>query len=760
MPTEPLPEDPAAWNDSEQQLRADALARQETILGYGDPSSGGSWGPDRTIRADAVRRLLTENGEIIRLCLKGARIEGKLDFEATHLNGTLELTGCHVSEVINFEQATAPAIYLDNCHLAGLEASEVHTLHGLTLAGTTCRFLDLGGAQIDGQFNLEGAELTGCAEMKYTLDLNGSSVSSDAFLENVKITGPANLMGARISGQLNMRGATLIRRGGRALKALALDTKEDVIFDNGFKSEGAVDLTGSVIGGNLRLDGAAIHHSGKRPALDLARVKIKQNMRCQNGCTVEGRVLLVGASIAGNLLASGGQFIHPSDTAIDATGLEVRDLVLGREPSDHEADRSRFRAQGKVVLADAVITGTLDCRGGSISNPEPEQEAFNARGMKVTRDMLLSDGFSVVGKVVLVGAEVGGRAVLADGSFENAGREAISARQFTVRTSLLLSGRFLARGMVDLSGATVSGRLVVGGQIYCPEKEALVLDRVSAAQDVVFQPNLLVEGSLCMRAASVGSNLEFDNPNLSRGQAGLALNLFGTSIAGTLTLKADPTTLLNGRVDLRQAKARFLQDSPHFWPERNTLLAGFAYEALSDFESPSIDERINLLCDGYSAQTYEHLAAVYQVSGRDDFARKVRYEGQKRRPRPRVFENIWSWLLRLTVGYGYHPARVLYVVLLLEIFGWIYFSISRDDLRPSSALVNTYGGDRDIAARHLQPALYTLDLLLPLVSFGQRALWIPQGVTSWVVTLLMVAGWVLGGILVYGIGTAYQRRSS
>ncbi|MFD9116779.1 hypothetical protein [Streptomyces bottropensis] len=763
MSSEDLPDNLEEWSEPERQLILDASAGKPTDLGSGDPSGGENWGPERTVRAAAVRRLLTDKAlgiDIVRLRIRGAKIDGKLDLEASTLNGTLELTGCHASEVINLEQATAPAIYLKHCHIAGLLAGQLHTTHNLKLTGTTSAFVVLTGAQIEGQLDLRNAVLLGSMDRPNTLGMSGIYIGSDAILREITVTGTTNLIGARVDGQLNFRKATLNCRGGCALKALELETKEAAHFDEGFYSQGSMDLTGSVIGGSLYLNRATIHHPGKDPALDLARVKIKQNMHCGNGFTIQGQTWLAGAVINGSLLASGGEFLHPSDTAIDASGIKVgRDIIFGAEQSENVADANAFRAVGKVILTDAVINGSLKCEGGSITDERPMGEALNARGVKVTRDLLLSGGFSAAGKVVLTGAEVGS-ADWRDGSFGNGDRTAISARQLKVGASLLFSGSFLARGEVDLSGATINGRLLAGGQIYCGKKKALRLDRVTVAQEVEFESGLLVEGSLCMRSARVGTNLRIAKPNLSRGKDDLAISLEGTVIEGTLTLEAD--TPVGGRVDLRKAKVRFLQDSAGFWPEGKTFLAGFTYDSLVGIDSRDVKDRIRWLRaeNVYSAQSYEQLASVYRVAGRDDFARDVLYAGQKRRPYSGWREKNGSRLLRFTVGYGYHPARVLYAVVLLELFGCIYFSHLRHDLRPSHALLSAYHGNAEAANEHLQPALYTLDLLLPVVSFGQRGLWLTQGVTSWVVTALMVVGWVLGGILVYGIGTAYQRRSS
>lgn len=367
MPTEDLPGNPSDWSEPERQLHSDALSGRATVLGSGDPSGGESWGPDRTIRADAVRRLLTDQvfaSGIVRLRLKGAKIDGKLDFEAATLNGTLELSGCYISEVVNLEQATVPAVYLDDCNLAGILAGQLHTAHNFSLAGATCAFVVLTDARIDGQLELQNAVLPGSVQWRVTLGLRGISVRTHAYLNGITVKGPAALVGAHIGGQLSLRKATLTCRGAKALEAHELETSEDALFDEGFSAEGGVDLTGSVIGGSLYFNRAAIHHPGKDRALDLARVRVKQNMYCGNGCTIQGLVLLDGAEITGSLVASGGEFLHPSDTAINATRIQVGgDVVLGMEPSDNDADRNGFRAVGKVILAGAMINGTLNCEG-------------------------------------------------------------------------------------------------------------------------------------------------------------------------------------------------------------------------------------------------------------------------------------------------------------------------------------------------------------------------------------------------------------
>lgn len=760
---------PDAWPMAEQKLYENTLASEGTCLGGGDASEGGGWPDERTIRAAAIRFLLTDPEiapRVTRLRLEGARIEGKLDLEAVTLNAALELKNCHVAEEINLEQATAPAVYLEHCYLARVTAAQLHTANSLFLAESHCTTINLKEARIDKQLNLRNVVLRGgpTRPKAPTLAMTGIMIGASAHLNGMTVLGQTNLSGATIDGVLSLRGTTLTSSGADRCPlhdSCVLHMRKAKVSGDvdciGFSADRPVDFTGAVVGGSMLFDGAAFNGQGRDPAMDLARVQVQQHLYFSAGATVNGMLMLAGATVDGNLEANGGKFLHLTDTAIDARGLQVRDINFATETAPHDSNRTGFRAEGKVVLADAVIKGNLDCRGGSMTHSRADEDALDARGMKVTRDLKLGNGFTAVGRVTLEGAEIGGQAVLSDGSFRNGGQVAVAAQQLTVRTNLILEGTFESKGMVDLSGASV-GSLRIGGQFHRPGQDALRLDGLKSTQAVELG-HLMVRGTIRILAASIGGDLRIIKPNVSSGFNDVAFDLRGMTVKGEFCFRGDNP--ISGKVDLRNASVGVLRDEPKVWPKHRTLLDDFTYGSLWNLGKWPVKDRLDWLYvrGSYSAQTYEQLATVYRAAGREDFARKVLYRAQKKRPRPGRYERVWSWILWATVGYGYHPARVLYFLVGLEVFGTVYFSHRRDDLEPSSAMAGAFGGD-DQARDRFRPALYTLDLLLPVVSFGQRALWIPDGLgTSWVVTALMVVGWILGAILVYGISTAYQRRA-
>lgn len=50
-------------------------------------------------------------------------------------------------------------------------------------------------------------------------------------------------------------------------------------------------------------------------------------------------------------------------------------------------------------------------------------------------------------------------------------------------------------------------------------------------------------------------------------------------------------------------------------------------------------------------------------------------------------------------------------------------------------------------APHWQPAIYTLDLLLPVLDLGQEAAWRTSGASQWIALFLIILGWLLATIV-------------
>jgi hypothetical protein len=58
---------------------------------------------------------------------------------------------------------------------------------------------------------------------------------------------------------------------------------------------------------------------------------------------------------------------------------------------------------------------------------------------------------------------------------------------------------------------------------------------------------------------------------------------------------------------------------------------------------------------------------------------------------------------------------------------------------------------------HFHALIYTLDLMLPIETFGQRSAWDPVGWTCWPAWSLTGAGWLLATALISGVARVLRR---
>jgi hypothetical protein len=56
------------------------------------------------------------------------------------------------------------------------------------------------------------------------------------------------------------------------------------------------------------------------------------------------------------------------------------------------------------------------------------------------------------------------------------------------------------------------------------------------------------------------------------------------------------------------------------------------------------------------------------------------------------------------------------------------------------------------------PVIYTLDLLLPIISLGQKNNFNPKGLEQWLAYLLMAAGWLLASTIATAIARVVRRQ--
>lgn len=151
---------------------------------------------------------------------------------------------------------------------------------------------------------------------------------------------------------------------------------------------------------------------------------------------------------------------------------------------------------------------------------------------------------------------------------------------------------------------------------------------------------------------------------------------------------------------------------------------------------------------GYSPQPYEQLAARYRADGHDSEARYVLLAKQRHRRKTRgIAGRIAGRLLDLAVGYGYRPWLALVWLGGLWAIGYAYMR----HVHPATI-------DSGLVGARWSPGLFTLDLLLPIISFEQEGVFAMAGFDRWVAAGLELAGWLLATAVVAGLSRALQRR--
>ncbi|MFD9726843.1 membrane-associated oxidoreductase [Streptomyces sp. NPDC059072] len=357
------------------------------------------------------------------------------------------------------------------------------------------------------------------------------------------------------------------------------------------------------------------------------------------------------------------------------------------------------RITGPVRLAGARIAGGLFIRKAVIGNPDgpgPGEESEPA--LEVNHADIGTDviamDLTVHGQTRMNGTTVAGQVNLNDSRLLAPGGIALHAENLAVGTDLR-GHRLEVRGLFNLTGSRIPGQLYLGHAV-------------------------------------------FSNPD------GVALRA-SSCVVGEVWLSSCDT--IRGVVSLRRSQFDMLHMPPETWPEQ-IRIDGLTYRTLAPHLPP--EERLPALEreeSGYLPYAYEQLAAAYRTVGDEAAARTVQLAKLRRHrrtlPRPARF---WGLLQDATVGYGFRPLRAAGWLLALLLTGWIAYGI--DQPRPLKA------GE----APEFNPIFYTIDLMLPIISFGQEQAFAPTGWHQWLSYLLIVTGWVLATTTLAGVSRSLQRQ--
>jgi hypothetical protein len=412
----------------------------------------------------------------------------------------------------------------------------------------------------------------------------------------------------------------------------------------------------------------------------------------------------------------------------------------------------RSRVAGNVILDHAQTNSTLGFINSIIAGSATAEQFRGALS-------LLLNGSQFNQAVQLRNAKLDGNVEMDGSTFDNA----LDAEAIQVGTDLLMRSTDQHKASfkdVSLMRAKVAGRANMEGATF---------DGDLNADSIEVGSHLLMDGitgtqPIALTFASVGGNLDL------RGATLAELNLANASIAGSLFLGRPTESKMSifwrtsqgqpGSLNLRNAHASTILDTKEAWPEPGYLhLDGFAFAHVGRSEEDLDDRRIDWW-DGlfrrdreYSPTFYRQLSTALLASGDRTSADEIRFFG---RVREREAERSWwRWIfdgfLQYVAGFGVgdYTFRVLYWVFGISFVGAVYL------------------WTRVKAARIKGPMWCfgaSLARLLPLIEInkefsdffddpGRARL---SGWQSFVFSVIGMAGWVLGAILIAAVSGLTQ----
>ncbi|GII90526.1 hypothetical protein [Sinosporangium siamense] len=447
-------------------------------------------------------------------------------------------------------------------------------------------------------------------------------------------------------------------------------------------------------------------------------------------------VRLAGAHIIGDLLLSDAEVrdklhllncylpgvVHLTDASTQ--GLRFRGCDIHRIRAARSKIDGVFELDGSTVrtglrLDNAHITGQLRLSRAFVSSPPPHkratESAFEDMGHPYTEEDL---------KERFLGQQPW----------------ALWAGGLTVDGGAFMRG-LRTEGGLRLIGATLNGGLYLQGAELRAAGDLALFGDFLEAKTAEFSANFKAEGGIRLRGARIGGVLSFDRAELSAPTRSLHLSHMQVD-----ELIMMPKSI-KGEVNLAYSRVGVLFDNPSSYPDR-VHLNGTNYESLRG--TWTVAERLDWVCrdpGGYRPHPYEQLAAWYRRIGHEPDARRVMLAKQREhRATLRPTGRGWGRMLDAVVGYGYRPWQAAVWAGVLLTIGTVVFGI-----HPPTQI------DPD-EKRTFSSFVYTLDLLVPVSLFEQRAAWEPAAGTQWLAWSLIASGWILATALI--AGTARVLRPS
>lgn len=704
------------------------------------------------------------------------------------------------------------------------------------LAGLELPFpLRFEACDFDAALRVEGAQLfelavTGCPRLPGLL-ANGVRIRRDLDLSRSTVTGALRttastskssaiwLCESDIGGRLLCVDTAIDGDGERALQADQMHVGGNIRLLHQFRARGEVRLIGVRVAGSVDLTAARIESPLTGLALDLSDSIIDGSLFLIDdgrgrGPELRGRIDMGGTRI-------GGQFLV-RDARIGA----VSTVPVGNAYSRTSQSGTAISGPRLCVGAETTLGGTCQVTGGidlaiselsslsigpGCSLRAPGRTALNLTNAEIAASLAIGRGAKIEGTTRLTGAHVRGRLTMKGVRFTAAqGKTLLAGQGLTVDGAAELQDVRASGGRLHLGSANLGSLVAAGARISNPGGLTLSLHHATIRGSLILADGFSSDGMVSLNQATVGGRLEcgegtFTCPGPSdRNPGGHALEAVSAEVRGGMHLGS---FTVRPSLDFTNATTPFLADMPERWPP-SFVISGFSYDRLEQAPAAARGSTSNRGASNhgawnhrarvawlarqasYDAGPYEQAARVFRQHGHPEGATAIliaqhRRAGQDvsgRWSRPRRALNTFH---RLTIGYGYQPARVLWLLaaLLVLVTGSLLVPAAQASLRAatqSGAVYTTQGplleGNPVIASQPAAAAggsgtdacgdgqvrcfnaeLYAIDTVVPLVSLDQRSTWYPDAhapdgtFMQWWLNAATVLGWLLSSIFVLAL---------
>ncbi|MEU8710576.1 oxidoreductase [Streptomyces sp. NPDC048663] len=451
--------------------------------------------------------------------------------------------------------------------------------------------------------------------------------------------------------------------------------------------------------------------AGRVPALKLAGLRITGTLDLAGG-TVTPYVELRGCRFDDEVLLPEAHF-----TTVRLVDCAVPRLEAARVSTEGDLHLPRCRFLGGVRLTDAHI-GTDLLLNQAVVYRDRSGRSIAADGMTVGQD-LQAELLESYGELSLRSAKVGVSLSLRGARLRNPhGRFALNAPQLTV-------GRTLYLTPAGVGGPWLSGTTPARGT------------RIQRFE---------CQGGVRLDDGRFGDAVDLERASLTFTDDH-ELSLRRVQAPELRFLGEEPQ---RGRVILSGARTVNLVDRATSWPGPGRLhMGGFAYENLVPQGPFPLTRRLDWVAAAtaeYNPEPYERLATVLRAAGEDEDAREVQLAKQRRRRETLpVAAKLWGYAQDLTVAYGYRPGRAAVWMAVLWAAGTLAFAHAPHPPMDS--------GGHPV----WDPALFVLDLLLPVIDLGQVGQWRLSGGWQWAAAVMILLGWILATTVAAG-ATRLLRR--